>query len=475
MTNLSDKDFETLIARIRDGDCVLFLGPDLFASAEKQSFYAEFSRQKCEQMKREQIDFDESQAGNIYYTMNRYIRGMSEIDKREQRLESTSLLAEKRAFVSMLETMTSRNPVYQKLAALPFYLTINTNPDDELFRCQQKMGGGRKYHFSYYDITRENNELVAQQDLPNEITPDNFVVYNVYGHATKEKVRSVITSESEFIQFTRKVNLQNNGMPACIRNFIRNDKYCLFLGFKYDQWSLKILLQALGFSGDTPQKNISFADNGLSRYQRDFYRDEMKFLFIDNNTEEFINELSGKFGAAPTGGTLTIQPDKPLKGVFISKAFPSTDDEKEDIRIREKISAQLKPLQTKGYISLWSEDLKIASENEEELIRDKYNSADIFILLGSDTLADSKVMERMQSAIEITKQDPSKKIVPVYVRYYPVDQITGIEPGSWIPKADNVPIPVIDTGGNVDKKCTEVSDEIRKLIMEILSKKANGG
>lgn len=474
MNKLSEKDFGILIDRIRDGDCVLFLGPDLFRDGENKNFYEEFSRRKTEQMKQEEIMFDETQSGNIYYTVNRYIRGMSDLQLVGRRLESTSGLAEKRAFTTLIESGIKENTLYGKLAELPFYLTINTNPDDMLLRCYQKKAAAAKYHFSYYDFMRENNELVAEKELPDEINPDNFVLYNVYGHATKERARSLITSEAEFIQFTRKVNLPNNGMPACIKNFIRNEKYCLFLGFNYEQWSLKILLQALGFTGDTPKQNISFAYNGLTKYHRDFYSDEMKFLFIDNNTEEFIDELVRRFGTDSPAPTLAIQPDKPLKGVFISKAFPGNEDEKQDIRIREKISAQLKPLQTKGYISLWSEDLKIASENEAEIIQEKYSNADIFILLGSDTLADQQVSERMLSAIAITKQDTAKKIVPVYVRYYAIEQIDGIESSSWIPKADNKPVPIIDDGGNEDKKCAEVSDEIRKLITEILSKKKNG-
>jgi hypothetical protein len=472
MGTSNDELFDKLIPRIRDGDCVLFLGPELFLNKENNSLYSAFSKIKCDQMNKAQIKFDGSQADNIYYTVNRYIKGSNE--QQQGRSIENSISSEKKAFINLIDTSIKENELYSKLAKLPFYLTINTNPDDQVFRLQQANAGNRKYRFGYYDFTKENNEVQAEKDLPDEINPDNFVVYNVYGHATRDRARSIIISESEFVNFSRMVNLPGNGMPACIKNFIKNEKVCLFLGFRYESWPLKILLNALGFLADTTKQNISFVYNGLSMYQQDFYRDEMKFLFIESNANEFIDELAKRYGGADTDQGLTIQPEKPLKAVFISKAFPDNDDQKQDIRIREKISAQLRPLQLKGYISLWSEDLKMASENEPQLIKEKYESADIFILLGSDTLADQQVSVNMQSAIDLVKKDKAKTIVPVYVRYFSYDLIPGIDAQNWIPKMENKPVPIIDKEGNEDKKCTEVSEVIRKLIHDILLTQSHG-
>jgi hypothetical protein len=172
---------------------------------------------------------------------------------------------------------------------------------------------------------------------------------------------------------------------------------------------------------------------------------------------------------------MNIQPPEPLKAVFISKVFPENDDQKQDIRIRDKIAAQLKPLQMKGYISFWSEDLKMAAENIPELIREKYGTADIFILLGSDSVFDEDIFSKTKMAIELVQKDRSRKIVPVYVRHFLYESIEGIDQQSWIPRADyNKPVPVIDDEGNEDKKCTEVCEAIRKLITEVLSKQGDG-
>lgn len=460
---------DKLVRRINTGDCVLFLGPDLFTGKDNASIYSSFSKGKCELMKKSGIKYDEQQEDNIYYTVTRYIKGITEQEKKEEDVQ-TSTSTEKVAFASFLKQNTLGNEMYKQLAKLPFCLTINANPDNYLHQLQQMQPiENRKYHFGYYDFMVDNNEARAEKTLPSEIDLNNFVVYNVYGDAAN--VRSVILNESDFIAYSRQVNLTGNGMPTVIKNFIKTGKVCLFLGFKYDSWPLKILLQSLGFSITIPEQNISFSYNGLAQYHADFYADELKFVFFNADKEEFIDKLYKRFTeSSGTAGT----PKEPVNAVFISKAFPRDSFQEEDKKIRDKISARLTSLISKGHLTVWAEDLKKASESESTLIDTKFKAADIFILLGSDALFDDDVDMLMQKAIALVQQDPRKQIVPVYVRHFNYKNIEGIHPGSWIPVEGTEPVPILDNPGTVDRKCTEVSNHISQLVSDIISKKANG-
>jgi hypothetical protein len=111
-----DSEFDDLIKQIREGDCVLFLGPDLFRDRDGKNIYEEFSRMKCGQMSQNKINYDESQSSNIYYTVNRYIRGMNDLQEQERRLESVSSLNEKRSFNSLIESSVRENDLYRQLA-----------------------------------------------------------------------------------------------------------------------------------------------------------------------------------------------------------------------------------------------------------------------------------------------------------------------------------------------------------------------
>jgi len=467
--NYTDEDLDVFIERIKFGDCVLFLGPDLFRDAKQESLYRNYSLSKCRQMEARQIEFDSTQEQNLNYTVNRYIDGLNE--HISAMLIKPDQLMEKRNFSEFIKKNLSVKQLYDKLALFPFQLVINTNPDRTIYDSFSEKLGEDRCCFWYYDFNRQDNEQVAESHLPLEITPDKTVIYNVYGYDAPASTPSILLGETDYLEFVRKVNMPQNGLPVSIRNFIRNNRICLFIGFQHESWTLKILLQALGFSEQT-RNNFTFpADRWLPHVEH-FYRGSFNFSFRHPGAEVFVDKLYQRFmqNAVPVPSATRL-----VQLVFICcTASADGDDYRKDLRVRDKIAKQLKPKQLEGKISIWADDIA-GGEHKVEVRNERYAAADIFIVIGSDLLYDEKVHANFTHACQLLKQDPGKRIIPVFARHFLLEQVKEIPHGDWIPRNAAGPVPVLDEGRDEDKTITEACSRILEIIDQVSKEVSDDG
>jgi hypothetical protein len=462
-----EDQIDSLLNRIKYGDCVLFLGPEVLVNTKGAALSYVYSNLICSKMVAEGIEYDDSRRDDIYYTVNRYIKGRNQIEKG---LIKTTELTLKRDYGNFLKANMKASETLEKLAKLPFYLTINTNPDDLINGLIQANIENRSCRFWYYDVNRNDNELQAENKLPGEINAENYVVFNAYGHSADDHLQSIIIREAEFLEFSKKINNINNGIPAVLKNFIKNNKICLFIGFQYESWPLKVLLHALGFSKEIPDQNISFNYRGLLKYQSDFFKDELKFMFIDSDPEGFIHSLYHRYlDLNIPNQIITHVPKQKVKIVFISDLSNSVDAKK-DNAIRNKISGQLKPLEMKGQITMWAEDYLPSGTNIENVRRQCYSDADIFVLIaGASILGSEEYYSRIGEVLTLLEQNPRKKFIPVYASYFMYNAFDAISTNNWIPTDDAKPVPILDgTDSDIDRKVLCVCEKIKNQIFDIL-------
>jgi hypothetical protein len=450
-----------LTQRLQYGECVLFLGPDVLTTADGIPAANAFSAVLYNEIKSNNIEFDEQQKDNLYYTSGRYIKGINDAFKFQKETEHSL----KRKYGQLLQQVKP-NSIFEQLAALPFYLTINTNPDEGFYGLLKQQNGNGKCSFGYYDYTRKDNELLSGQQLPAEINSENRVVYNVYGHNHPERIRSLVTAESHFIEFSRAVNLPGNGMPNAIKNFISGGRICLFIGFRYGRWPLKLLLTALGFSKEVPEQNVSLLYDTESKHDFHFYRDELKFAFLSGGYREFTGQLYNSYRAMGTPASAAT-PEKPVHIVFISDITEADEDAKKDRKIRDNICKQLKPLEQNGYISQWTESIKLAGTDREQVLNEQYNNADIFVVIASGQLPATEYFSRIAKAKEAAAQHRNKKIIPVYGRHCLINQYP-FEEKEWIPRSSgNQPEAVLVLNTDEDRKIMEVAKYIQDCAFTI--------
>ena len=94
--------------------------------------------------------------------------------------------------------------------------------------------------------------------------------------------------------------------PDVLREFNERDNY-LFLGFDFEQWYFKILFQLFGIKKNeyssiscgfenalNPDQTgaVSQGNSRVSVYTREFFEQEFKIFFVNDDIKNFIIELS---------------------------------------------------------------------------------------------------------------------------------------------------------------------------------------
>ena len=220
---MREEDWTSLVFSVERGNCILMLGPDaVMVTYEGERLpvllgLARFVKQKLGPR------FGYLDASNP--------SAVAQVAVAEE--DHFTLQAWVQEFYDSLETASS---VLDDLAAIPFRLVISTSPVlgvDHAF-LTSKPGT----HVDFYDRTAPTRLRFPD---PSVEAP---VVYNLYG--SLDQPTSLILSDSDRIDFLVSVISEAPPLPAKLRSALKDPKRTfLFLGFRLDQWQLRILLHVL--------------------------------------------------------------------------------------------------------------------------------------------------------------------------------------------------------------------------------------
>lgn len=411
---VNEERLDTLARRIRQGKCILFLGPGVFRTKAGIPFNSAFAQSLAGQLEKENIPFEQSLSGNMGYMIYQFLFGNNKkkgynvikmVDVREQYLN----------FYRQAEIDLS---LYEQLVKLPFPLVINANTDDRFCTLyqQEQQARNREVEFDFYDMS--NRGTVEAKKSTYSISTQTPLVYNLFGHCSEEHLNSLILSEKEMLSYVGSIHQVNMMLPRDIVKFIDPEKYCLFLGFDFNEWILKIIIRTL-WSGETADDRRvlpdSLAIDQPSQYAELFYENEFNICFVNNRLEEFIQTLVNRLNPK----TQPPAADEPVtqKGA-ISILFIFDYANGHDFIYRDHISKQLKPLVSSGKITLWSEDMPHnAGKDKDALRKEKFTGADMVLWLASSDFFDT---EKNRLATELAECNKKKHLrnIAILLRPY---------------------------------------------------------
>ncbi len=159
-TDYSEKLTELIEIGLTEGSCVLFVGPDL-------------------------IKFDGLDYNHAFYN-TLPDESEKDIDKRKAKFNAvekiwsfSSSTVKSKFFIKLTDFLKNNtdisNPIFSKLAALPFPLIVSLVPDDSLFRA-----------FSEYSNLNVSFKSSLESNVP-EPSIDNMLIYNIYGNIKNRK------------------------------------------------------------------------------------------------------------------------------------------------------------------------------------------------------------------------------------------------------------------------------------------------
>jgi hypothetical protein len=300
------------------------------------------------------------------------------------------------------------------------------------------------YHFKNKDVTLT-------------VDKDKFLVYNLFGALVNERgeyrVDSLVVTEEDQVEFIRNLVGGDPKVPECVISRLDKEKTYIFLDCNLENWYFRLLMEMLKIGKDSHtlsprHKKLSFTPPTV-----EFYRNRYGFVFINNNSEEFINLLWDEYKKryAPP-------PPPVAKTLFIAYH----DDAEE---LAHSLANHLSPWVDKNILTLWTkDDLEPGSTLTTEV--EQFNAADgIVLLIDADFVGgptyETYAKPALEKALDVTGP---KKVFAVIGGACPWEQtpISHLPPRYILPTNHTS----LFEDSNQDKVLKEIATSITTILWE---------
>ncbi|MEO6733636.1 MAG: SIR2 family protein [Ferruginibacter sp.] len=261
-----------IAAAIKKNECVLFIGPELLQcrnGANLEAFSRYFSMQLSKTLDNKGVYFEESSKDSLSYIADRY-----------EAIPNTTNRDLGKLAVKSFNDANLYKEVYRKITTLNFPLIISTNPDNILEKEYDRLG--ISYSSGYYDRSNQDkNEAVYDEN--------KTILYKIFG--SFESPYSILFTDKDRVQFSKNVVRNDPKVPPIIKVLLEN-KYCLFLGFNFEEWHLNILIDCLGLSRVEKEERIfALLMDKAKEPNIEHFEKNYKFYFINDQIEEFMDDV----------------------------------------------------------------------------------------------------------------------------------------------------------------------------------------
>jgi len=265
-----DKRVEAIAKAIKNGQCVLFLGPDMLQCIDNgkiEPFNRSFSHELVKRLDIVNVYYDKNLQDSLSYIAHRF-EEIPNIAIRELGKEAQKSFAKKQF----------HKGAFEKIAALQFPLIISTNPDS-LLEAEMAEKGITPIS-DYYDMSN-----VSKPD--KQFEENKPVIYKIFG--SFENPYSILFTDNDRVQFSKNVVKNDPPLPPFIKMGVDNKLY-LFLGFNFQEWHLKILIDCLGL---TRKEDHSFALllSDVNESNIEHFIKIYKFYFISEQIDNFLDKV----------------------------------------------------------------------------------------------------------------------------------------------------------------------------------------
>lgn len=441
-------DWDDLIKDLSRNRCVLFLGrslPVYTVDNEKTDFYSLASMHLYGLIK-DKIDIDPSQKENLYYIAHKFLS----LKKNRIRLEDEIAEVFKSQVALLKKESNEAIPaLYKTILSLPWNTIVNMQPDN-FFESVLKPDEA----FAFYDY-KPNLEKKL------EVEAKQFLVYNLFGAAIKEhseyNVGSLILTEEDHLEFIRNLVSGKPPVPKDVISRFDNEKTYIFLDCNLENWDFRLLMEMLkihkhSHTYSPKRKSFFFPAPVL-----EFYTNRYGFIFIKNNSEEFINKLWEKYDVAYSSKIPII----PKKLVI---CYDDTDEE-----LMRSLLHQFRPWVEKNNLTVWVKENVLAGSDQLQEEDDRFKEADCIILLISAQFLNEPTYSRYIKPIlddTATVINTKKQVFAVIKSACPWQETpVNTLPQKYILPANRRPIR-LQQQDDPDKILYEIASAITKVLWE---------
>ena len=201
----------------------------------------------------------------------------------------TNILSNIRTFYHDLKP----NPLYEKIAQIPFSLYFSLSPDTVLKKTFDNLAFDKQ--FTYY-LPGTNTSGTGSDQERVEVSRSNPLIYNLMGKYDEK--HSLVFSYETLFWFIATIFQKESPTMTALKNCFSNASYFLFMGFRFDKWYLKLLFFLFKKVLQTPDdykssKKIAylFKKPGVEDNILNYYKSEFKLEFPVESQKEFLEKV----------------------------------------------------------------------------------------------------------------------------------------------------------------------------------------
>jgi len=322
------KDYESKLDElvelgINKGFCVLFIGPEFIKYNGKDchhAFYDTMPDDDGDNVDKNKVRYDADE--KIWHFDSKKIQ-------REFYIKFTEFLESNRDI---------NNPVFHKLASIPFPLIVSLIPDDTLNAAFSQY---ENFSFSFKSFMLDN-------EVP-EPSKDHLLIYNIYGNI---KNRTYVASHVDYLNFIMAYAKED--FPKNFKTAIRKADFLVFIGFEFDKWYNILLLYILNIINNSGVEYCAVEEQSAEELYKKLSDSDLRLFFIEKNCEMFIDDLY-------KNGKIALREIIPQKD-YLTKKIKSIQLAVEKIRDRIESCEPREKL-------LLQDDLKILEKEENEYFK----------------------------------------------------------------------------------------------------------
>jgi hypothetical protein len=338
------RELRGLIERIRNGDCVLVLGPRVAIRANDPD------HTPLDELLASELLASLGTEGNQASLSPAYLRRAADLHYRLRQDREELELAVQDFYVREAGSTTD---FHRDLARLPFRLCISASPDSLMLTAFKEANKSpQKGYYSFRQATP------ARLSSP---TPDKPLVYHLFGH--HEDPRSLVLTEGDLIEFLVSIVRGAPPVPDEVRSILAaHTASFLFLGFGFHNWYLRVLLQVMNIYGHR-SKAIAFEDKQFFDHPEHeqavgFFSGDRLIDFRPLRWELLARHLREAYDAGESrkATDATSIPESPSPGA--PRAFVSYASED-----REAVEKLAENLETRG-IRVWQDKLDLRAGDD---------------------------------------------------------------------------------------------------------------
>jgi len=277
VSELTDTIYQNIARNISEGSCVLFLGPSAIAAKQADGSYRPLTELCANQLAKG--------LGLSREEENSLTQVTSTLRIRAQRSD-TMIISDVQDFYTKAERDAVLHPLLEQLADLPFKIIINTTPDD--FFARFYATAVRDYRFDFYNFRKPAADPLYS--FGDDAPP---LIYNLFGFYKKSE--SLVLTYSDQLAYVNKITgVQHERLPDSLLAAFNTPRFYLFLGFDFEDWSLRVLLDALFKNARNSIQPFAYPMKGKPEadpYAKVFFQGEFRMEFPRVDMETFAGNL----------------------------------------------------------------------------------------------------------------------------------------------------------------------------------------